>query len=81
LPVVTTRTGGVESYVKDTQTGYCLPMTAPGSAYADVIAETLTDHDKYRRLSMAGFERYQQTLNWSAGVSNLLNLIERAVGT
>ncbi len=78
LPVVTTRTGGVESYVKDGQTGYCLPMTAPGSAYADVIAETLADPDKYRRLSIAGLARYQQTLNWSAGVSNLLNLIEQA---
>jgi glycosyltransferase involved in cell wall biosynthesis len=79
LPVVTTRTGGVESYVKDGQTGFCLPMTATGSAYADVIQETLDDPNSYRRLSLAGFERYKQTLNWSAGVSNLLNLIEQAI--
>jgi glycosyltransferase involved in cell wall biosynthesis len=77
---VTTRTGGVESYVKDGQTGFCLPITAPGSAYADVIQETLADPNSYRRLSLAGFERYKQTLNWSAAVSNLLNLIEQAIG-
>jgi glycosyltransferase involved in cell wall biosynthesis len=78
LPVVTTRTGGVESYVLDGQTGYCLPMAAPGSAYADVIAGTLADRDSYRRLSLAAFERYRQTLNWNSGVSKLKHLIETA---
>jgi glycosyltransferase involved in cell wall biosynthesis len=78
LPVLTTRTGGVESYVRHGETGYCLPMTAPGSAYADLIAETLADPGSYRRLSMAGLERYKKTLNWKAGVSILMNLIGQA---
>ena len=80
LPVVTTSTGGVESYVKHAETGYCLPMTASGSEYADVIAETLADPDTYRRLSKAGFERYKTTLNWGAGVSSLMHLMEQAIG-
>jgi glycosyltransferase involved in cell wall biosynthesis len=79
LPALATKTGGVENYVVDSQTGYCLPLAADGRAYADLIATTLTSPDNYRLLSIGAFQRYKQTLNWKAGVSSLLNLMQRAI--
>jgi glycosyltransferase involved in cell wall biosynthesis len=79
LPVLSTRTGGVENYVKHEETGYCLPLTATGSEYADVIASTLANPDTYRRLSLSAFQRYKGTLNWDVAVSSLLRFTERAV--
>ncbi len=78
LPVLSTRTGGVENYVKHEETGYCLPLAAAGSEYADVIASTLANPDTYRRLSLSAFQRYQRTLNWDVAVSSLLSLAARA---
>ncbi len=79
LPTLSTRTGGVENYVIDSQTGYCLPLAAGGREYADLIAGTLAAPDTYRRLSIGAFQKYKQTLNWNVGVSSLLGLIEQAV--
>lgn len=80
LPTLATKTGGVDNYVKDSQSGYCLPLTATGSEYADLIANTLADPDTYQKLSLGAFQRYKQTLNWSVAVSALLNLVDRAIG-
>lgn len=81
LPALTTNTGGVESYVIDSDTGYCLPLAAGEKEYADIIERTLAEPGTYRRLSENAFQRYKQTLNWSVGVSSLLRLIEQAVRT
>jgi glycosyltransferase involved in cell wall biosynthesis len=78
LPTIATRTGGVENYVIDSRTGYCLPLTAGGIDYADAIARTLARPDTYRQLSIGAFEKYKQTLNWSVGVSSMLNLVQQA---
>ena len=79
LPSLATRTGGIENYVINSETGYCLPLTARGTEYADLIASTLSAPDTYRRVSIGAFQRYKETLNWGAGVSSLLNLVEQAV--
>jgi len=79
LPALSTKTGGVEDYVIDSQTGYCLPLEATGSAYADLIAKTCAEPETYRRLSLGAFERYKQILNWDVAVSSLLDLTERAI--
>ena len=78
LPALATRTGGVQSYVIDSVTGYCLPVEADGRAYADRIAASQGSAETYCRLSTGAYERYKQTLNWQAGVSSLLDLVERA---
>ncbi len=79
LPIFAPKTGGLENYIIDSQTGYCLPLEADGRAYADLIAATLASPDTYRRLSIGAFQKYKQTLNWKVGVSSLLNLVERAI--
>lgn len=78
LPALATRTGGVQTYVIDSISGYCLPVEADGQAYADRIAASLSSEEAYCRLSMNAFERYKRTLNWEVGVSSLLRLVERA---
>jgi glycosyltransferase involved in cell wall biosynthesis len=78
LPTLATRTGGVQTYVLDSVTGYCLPVEADGRAYADRIAASLGSAETYCQLSINAFNRYKQALNWEVGVSSLLRLVERA---
>jgi len=78
LPILATRTGGVESYVRDGETGFCLPLTAKPDEYANHIQSTLQNPETYRKLSSRAFAEYQQTLNWDSAVSHLLNLVRKA---
>jgi Glycosyltransferase len=78
LPTIATRTGGVENYVIDSQTGYCLPLSAGGTDYAELITKTLSQPDTFRQLSLSAFHRYQRKLNWTVGVSSMLELAKQA---
>lgn len=79
LPIVTTATGGVESYVRNGVNGYCLPYKATAADYADQIQTLLGDANLYRRLSLDAYEEFTTGLNWDAAVSRVIELLERAV--
>lgn len=76
LPVVSTSTGGVESYVAEGETGYCLPLSATPAQYADIIQYLLEYPNQYRRLAMNAFDLYKRRLNWSFGVAQIISLFE-----
>jgi glycosyltransferase involved in cell wall biosynthesis len=77
LPVITTLTGGVESYVRNGETGFCLSPAANAVDYADLIEKTLRSPDIYRQLSLTAFANYQTTLNWDSAVTQLLALVRK----
>lgn len=64
LPVVTTATGGVASVVREGINGFALPHQAKGGAYADVIAATLADPERYQALVLSSRQEYETRLNW-----------------
>ena len=64
MPAIATITGGVPDVVKDGINGYCLPYEAPGSAYAERIAEIFGDKQRYHDLVRSSRLRFEEQLNW-----------------
>ncbi|MFA5142982.1 MAG: glycosyltransferase [Candidatus Omnitrophota bacterium] len=66
LPIVSTDTGGVSSYVKDGLNGFLLPAEAGFEAYADKIQEIWGDRNKYVGLCENARRRFEDELNWDS---------------
>jgi len=64
LPVITTSTGGVAEAVIDGENGFLLPLDARGDAYAEVIARTYRDDERYNELVRASRAAFDTRLNW-----------------
>ena len=75
LPAVTTDTGGVAEIVKHGETGFTLPHSARGDAYADLIARAYRNPIRYAELSVASRARYDERLNWDAWMRDAAPLI------
>lgn len=65
LPVITTHTGGVPEIVKDGKNGFVLPYEARGDAYAQVIAQTYRDAERYDQMVQASRSTFEERLNWN----------------
>ena len=78
LPVVTTDTGGVSEIVKHGETGFVLPHSARGDAYASIIARVYRDAERCAELSSASRARYDERLNWDAWMRDAAPLIAGA---
>lgn len=64
LPIISTDTGGVSSYVKEGVNGYLLPPEAPGPEYAARILSLLKDQEVYRTMRSGSRTWYETSLNW-----------------
>ncbi len=65
IPVISTDTGGVSSYVQDGINGFTLPLTATADAYADIILKLYQDTAAYEQLSISSRNKFESTLNWN----------------
>ncbi len=75
LPVISTRTGGVGTYVKNGVNGSLLPFDAPAGAYAELIRRIIVDQTgEYRRLCSGARREYEERLNWETSVRACLSL-------
>jgi glycosyltransferase involved in cell wall biosynthesis len=79
LPILATKTGGVEHYVSHEENGYCLPLEASPVQFADLIQGALKNTDIYKRLSLGAYSRYRSLLNWETSVTELIRLAEAAI--
>lgn len=79
LPSLTTRVGGIPTIVRDGLTGYTLAPDAPAQAYADRLANALTDPAGYRTMAHAAYDDFCARLNWDAFGRRLGELLEGAV--
>lgn len=66
LPIVTTDTGGVSTYVVENKNGYLFPSTDEGEGYAQKIFEVFNDDKRYMELRKSTFLLYQQNFTWRA---------------
>ena len=64
MPAISTDTGGVADTVVYGVNGYCLPHEAPGSAYAELIAEIYHDKPRYHELIRTSRAQFEERLNW-----------------
>jgi len=75
LPIITSDTGGIATYVRQGVNGIRLPLTASAGAYAEHIWRLFHDRAAYGSMALAGWEEYRQRLNWETSVSSLLSLL------
>jgi glycosyltransferase involved in cell wall biosynthesis len=75
LPIITSDTGGIATYVRQGVNGVRLPLTASAENYADHIWQLFHDRSAYRSMALAGWEEYKRRLNWETSISSLLPLL------
>jgi glycosyltransferase involved in cell wall biosynthesis len=78
LPIITTDTGGIPTYVRQGINGVRLPLAADAEIYADHIYRLFRDVAAYEAMALAGWEEYRQRLNWGSSVATLLSLLQQA---
>lgn len=78
LPIVTADTGGVGTYVRQGVNGIRLPLAATAESYAEQIWRLFHDGVAYRSMALAGWEEYEQRLNWEVSVSTLVPLLTKS---
>lgn len=66
LPAIASRTGGIPEVVREGETGYTLPLTAGGDAYAARIADIWADRPGYQALRRQSRLAFETRLNWDA---------------
>ena len=64
LPIISTFTGGVSTYVKDGVNGYLLSIESNYIKYADIIQKIWENIDEYYALSINARKMYEKELNW-----------------
>ena len=80
VPAVATDVGGIPTIVQHDVTGLCLPLDSPPTDFADAIGVLVADPARYRRLSRAARDRYEQKLNWRAFCGTIVEQALRIAG-
>ena len=79
LPIISTSTGGISTYVENGKTGYLLSINAEIDEYVKVIVDLWSDKNKYADFSKSSRRKYEKELNWDSWgekVSLILNELE-----
>ena len=80
IPVITTKTGGLRTVVKDGINGYLLPLSSEGEDYARIILEIYSDEQRYYKLRETSREEYDKRLNWDAWGKTTAGIIKSKLG-
>lgn len=75
LPIITSDTGGIATYVRQGANGIRIPLTAGAETYAEQIWRLFHDRVAYTSMALAGWEEYTQRLNWETSIASLLSLL------
>jgi glycosyltransferase involved in cell wall biosynthesis len=77
LPIITSETGGISTYVRQGINGIRIPLTASAENYAQQIWRLFYDRAAYCSMALAGWKEYKQRLNWETSISSLLSLLRQ----
>lgn len=66
LPIMTTRTGGVPSVVREGTNGSLFDLDAPPEVWADHIESLWHDRESYEQLCVAAWRDFHARLSWDA---------------
>ncbi|MDF2883702.1 MAG: glycosyltransferase [Clostridiaceae bacterium] len=66
LPILSYKTGGVPTYVRNNINGYCLPMTCDYKDFASKVMDIIETSGLYEKLSNGARALYEEELNWDA---------------
>lgn len=79
LPIITTNTGGVRSYVQDGVNGYCLPINAEPKDYAELIAQFYKQESLYIDIVKSSRDLFENKLNWDVWGQTVKENINRII--
>jgi glycosyltransferase involved in cell wall biosynthesis len=77
LPIITTDTGGISTYVRQGVNGVRIPLSASAESYAEHIYRLFHDRAAYEAMALSGWEEYKERLNWKSSVMTLLSLLKQ----
>jgi glycosyltransferase involved in cell wall biosynthesis len=80
LPVITTNTGGVPSYVEDGINGRLLTLDASVNDYADIIEKIWIDKKLYINMCENARDKYEKELNWDSWGQKMNKIIPALIG-
>jgi glycosyltransferase involved in cell wall biosynthesis len=66
LPVMTTRTGGVPSVVRENINGFLFDLNEPAAAWADRVEALWNDQESYENLCISAWRDFHARLSWDA---------------
>jgi glycosyltransferase involved in cell wall biosynthesis len=76
LPIITTDTGGISTYVRQGVNGIRIPLSGGAECYAEHIFRLFYDRAGYEGMALAGWCEYKSRLNWESSVGSLLSLLK-----
>ncbi len=66
VPVISTRTGGIPSVIKEGGNGLLLPLGAQGEDFARAIAHVFLNESQYQAMVASARRAYEERLNWDS---------------
>ncbi|MCA9260890.1 MAG: glycosyltransferase family 4 protein, partial [Planctomycetales bacterium] len=80
MPVVSTDTGGISQCVRDGVTGILLPAGSSSEAYAQRIAELVSDAGRYANMSVHAAAEFAARLNWERWTTRVVEIFQKLAG-
>lgn len=81
VPIITSDTGGIATYVRQGVNGVRVPLSAGAEIYAEQIWRLFHDRTAYEAMALGGWQEYTQRLNWDTSISSLLSLLGQRVSS
>jgi glycosyltransferase involved in cell wall biosynthesis len=75
LPVFTTNTGGVSSFITEGVNGYMLPLSAGGKEFSDKISSVYKDESLFSKLILSSRQEFEERLNWDSWAIKIKELL------
>ena len=79
VPSITTKTGGVETAVKDNINGMTFDLSDSPKKYADHIVNLFNNRAEYEKLCLSSFNDYKTRLNWNVAGEQMLEVIKEII--
>lgn len=76
LPVISTRTGGIPTIVRDHVNGMTFDLQATPHQYAQWIYDIFTRQTEYYNLALSSFNDYETRLNWQVTGKTIVQLLK-----
>ncbi|HQQ94609.1 MAG TPA: glycosyltransferase family 4 protein [Bacteroidia bacterium] len=76
IPSLVSRTGGVESHLREGKNGFLVDYHDKGEAYAAIIERYILDPSAYSVLRHSTRQTYETVLNWTHWRTSMASLIE-----
>jgi glycosyltransferase involved in cell wall biosynthesis len=79
MPVVTHRTGGIPTMIRDERNGRMFALESTAQEQAAWIAEIWRDGERYRALAASSRDEYDARLNWRSSAAQVMAVVREVL--